>query len=152
LILNETNNDAVAAPSNNFTASDPVHASFTINVSTLPSTHGGYFCEFKDNTNDYACRIFINGNVAAVPGTYRLGIANFASSIASAGATNYPLDLATSITYQVVFSYDVSAAYGTLSVNPASESEFDNSPAYGNDTTTNLSPSEYLPSTGSAQS
>jgi hypothetical protein len=137
LVLNQDNFDGVAAPSNNFAASDPVYASFTINVSTLPTTHGGYFCEFKDNTNDYVCRIFIDGTGTAVPGTYRLGIANFASSITTAGATNYPLDLATGITYQVVFNYSAGLEYGTLSVNPASESDFNNSPAFGNDGTTN---------------
>jgi hypothetical protein len=138
LILNQDNFDGVAAPSNNFTVSDPVYASFTINVSSLPTTHGGYFCELKDNTNDYVCRIFINGTGTEVPGTYRLGIANFATSITTAGATNYPLDLATGVTYQVVFNYNAGLEYGTLAINPASESDFNNSPAYGNDGTTNV--------------
>lgn len=138
LILDQDNYDAVAAPSNNFTAPDPLYASFTINVSTLPTTTGGYFCEFKDNTNDYVCRIFINRTGAVVPGTYRLGIANYASSITTAGATNYPLDLATDITYQVVFDFSVSGVLGELAINPASESDLHTSPAYGNDTTTNV--------------
>lgn len=140
LILDQNNYDAVAAPFVNNTGSTIVYASFNINVSTLPTTRGGYFCQFKDDTNNYVCRIFINRTGTQVPGTYRLGVANFANSITTGGATNFPMDLATGITYQVVFSYDTdqnsSLAGATLSINPASESDFDSSPAYGRDTTT----------------
>lgn len=132
LILNQTNYDSVAAPSNNFTASDPVYGSFTINVSTLPTVKGAYFGEFKDNTNDYVCRVFVATTNTVVPGTYQLGIAN--ASPYTADATFFPLDLATGITYQVVFSYDVNNALAYLWVNPASSSDIS---VYGNDAVTN---------------
>jgi hypothetical protein len=132
LILNETNYDAVAAPSNNFAASDPVYASFTINVSQLPTAKGGYFCQFKDATNDYVCRVFIAATNTVVPGTYRLGIAN--ASPYTSDAAFFPLDLATDITYQVVFSYSVDDALAYLWVNPASSSD---TSVYGSDFVTN---------------
>lgn len=139
LILNQANYDAVAAPFTNSTGSSIVYASFNINVSSLPTTKGGYFVEFMDNTNDDVCRLFIDTLDTVVPGTYRLGVANFATSITASGATNFPLDLATGITYQVVFSYDIGNILpgASLAINPASESDFDLSPAYGRDTTTN---------------
>jgi hypothetical protein len=125
LILDQNHSDAVGAPSSNFTntpGNTIVFASFTINVSTLPSASGGYFAQFSDNTNDYAGRVFIATKGTTVPGTYRLGIGNVATSVSATGVNMFPLDLATDITYQVVFSYDtnLSDSYpnATLWVNP----------------------------------
>ncbi|HMD55236.1 MAG TPA: hypothetical protein VKJ65_11865, partial [Phycisphaerae bacterium] len=116
LILNSTNSDAVAAPSTNFvnnTGGTITYASFTINCSQLPTTRGGYFSIFMDNTNDEAARIFIDSYNTVVPGTYRLGISDFATSIEDTGTTNFAQDLATGITYQVVFSFDTNNAAPT---------------------------------------
>jgi hypothetical protein len=144
LILNQNNYDAVAAPSTNFvnnTSGTLLYSSFTINVSQLPSYNGGYLCIFKDNTNDYVSHVFIDTRDTIVPGTYRLGIANFGTSITTAGAANFPLDLATNVTYQVVMSYDPNfndpLAGATLWINPASETDVN---VYGTDSTsyTNL--------------
>jgi hypothetical protein len=141
LILNQNNFDAVAAPSNNFTntpGNTIVYASFTINVSTLPTSSGGYFADFKDTTNDYVGHVFIATKGTVVPGTYRLAIDNGATSSSAAGVQFFPLDLATGITYQVVFSYDVNnnapLAGATLWVNPASAADAN---VYGTDTLTN---------------
>jgi hypothetical protein len=135
LILNQNNSDSVAAPSNNFTnppGNTLIYASFTINVSTLPTVRGGYFANFKDTTNDYVGHIFIATTNTVVPGTYQLGIDNFAT--ASSVASFFPLDLATGITYQVVINYDdePNGLGGTLWVNPASEAD---AYVYGTDTT-----------------
>jgi len=95
LVLTTGNHDSVAAPTNgivNPNAPSVVYGSFTINVSQLPSTTGGYFCDFMDNSNNTAAHIFIDTENTVVPGTYRLGIANFATSINTAGATNFPMD------------------------------------------------------------
>jgi hypothetical protein len=145
LILNQTNYDGVAAPSNNFTnppGNTLIYASFTINVSTLPTAKGGYFANFKDTTNDYVGHVFIATTNTVVPGTYQLGIDNFAT--ASSAASFFPLDLATGITYQVVINYD-DEPYGNgafLWVNPASTNDTPASSVdtdvYGTDTTTNL--------------
>jgi len=138
LILNGSNKDGVAAPTNginNASAPDEVYASFTIKVSQLPSTSGGYFCIFLDPTNNSAAHVFIDTKGTSVPGTYRLGIANYATSINTAGATNFPMDLATGITYQVVFNWDeVNGLGANLWINPSSESDFY---VYGNDETNN---------------
>ncbi len=144
LILDQNKYDAVAAPSTNFvnsTGGTLLFSSFTINVSQLPSYNGGYFCIFKDNTNDYVSHVFIDTRNTIVPGTYQLGIANYATTITTAGAANFPLDLATGVTYQVVMSYDPNfsdpLAGATLWINPASEGD---SNVYGTDSTssTNL--------------
>src|SRR5580692_6187069 len=84
LILNQANYDSVAAPSSNFiTASSIVFASFTINVSSLPTLKGGYFCSFKGSTNVYIANVFIATTNTTVPGTYQLGIANAATSVSA---------------------------------------------------------------------
>jgi hypothetical protein len=134
LILNQNNYDSVAAPFTNNAAPSVVYASFTINVSELPTSSGGYFSVFSDGTNTVS-RIFIDTSNTVVPGTYRLGVGNFASFINTPGATNFPMDLATGITYQVVFSWDEINGYGaTLWVNPSSAGD---QYVYGNDTTNN---------------
>ena len=139
LILNQNNSDSVAAPSNNFVftnnlASKLIYASFTINVSTLPTMKGGYFANFKDTTNDYVGHVFIATTNTVVPGTYQLGIDNGAT--ASSAASFFPLDLATGITYQVVINYDdePDGNGAFLWVNPASETD---ASVFGTDTLTN---------------
>ena len=141
LILNQNNYDAVAAPTNNFTIPSGgtiVYASFTINVSTLPTANGGYFANFKDTTNDYVGHVFIATKGMVVPGTYRLGIDNAATSSTATGIAYFPLDLATGITYQVVFSYDVNTSdpypNSTLWVNPVTINDYN---VYGTDLVTN---------------
>jgi len=141
LILNQNNYDGVAAPSNNFTntpGNTIVFASFTINVSTLPTANGGYFANFKDTTNDYVGHIFIVTKGTVVPGTYQLGIDNAATSSSATGVAFFPLDLATGITYQVVYSYDVNTSdpypNSTLWVNPVTINDYN---VYGTDLVTN---------------
>jgi DNA/RNA endonuclease YhcR with UshA esterase domain len=139
LILNSTNADAVAAPFTNDTGSSIIYASFTINVSSLPTQKGGYFEQLMDTNASYnaAGRVFISTSNTVVPGTYQLAVANFTPYVNLANF--YPLDLATGITYQVVFSFDTNAndalQGATLAVNPAYESDFDESPAFGTDKT-----------------
>jgi hypothetical protein len=121
LILNQNNAEAVAAPFTN-SVSTTTYAGFTINVSELPSGKGGYFFIFAD-TNDVAGgHVFIDALGTSVPGTYRLGVANLATSITTALTTNYPVDLAPGVTYEVVVSYD-SILGASLQVNPSSASD-----------------------------
>jgi hypothetical protein len=125
LILNQTNNDSVGAPFTNTEAPSVVYASFNINVSTLPTAKGGFFCVLNDGTNaDDVAHIFIDTQNTVVPGTYQIGVGNVATSITTSGATNFPMDLATDVTYQVVFSWDeVSGLGATLWINPSSEND-----------------------------
>jgi len=121
IILNSANAEAVAVPFTN-TASTTTYCSFTIKVTSLPTTTGGYFFTFADTNNATSGRVFIDTKGTQVPGTYRLGVANYATSISTVGSSNFVQDLATGITYTVVASYD-SILGGTLQINPSSASD-----------------------------
>lgn len=127
--------DTVAAPTNgldNTSGSTELFASFTINVSKVPSAAGNYFSDLmQTSTNGYSdyadvCRIFADATGTNAPGTYRLGIANYTNIIAGVGATNFPMDLATGVTYQVVvcFGQNNDPLEGaTIWINPSSEND-----------------------------
>jgi len=108
-------------------------ASFTINLTTLPSNPGGvYFADFTDTGSTFLSRIFAL-TTNAFPGTYRLGIAdenaNYSSSTHKGGPSAVmPLNLAPGIDYQVVYMYDSVNAFGQLWVNPASVSDVNSGP------------------------
>jgi hypothetical protein len=133
-LVDTTTNDAVAAPTNGWVNTSEFNfASFQLNVTQLPtSTNGGYFCEFQNinDTND-VCHVFVDTRNTGVPGTYRLGIGNFATSFTGLQPPiNYPMDLATGITYTVVVLYDTNQddltfVGATLWINP-SQQDFQN--------------------------
>jgi len=157
IILNTTNKDSVATPTNGWVNHTEYNfASFEINCSQLPtSTNGGYFCQFQtNNDNEDFCHVFLDTRESTVPGTYRLGIANYSTSFSAQAPVNYPMDLSTGVTYTVVILYDNNQSAGdpflgsSLFVNP-SEADYENlansviiSPHYGegyvynNDSTT----------------
>jgi hypothetical protein len=139
------NHDDVEAPKTGYNSAGSnyntyVYASFTIDVTNLPYVYGDYIAEFQ-NTNDTAdvCHVFVRTRGTTVPDTYQLGVANGATSSSATGVQFFPLDLATNTTYEVVILYnsDLSGytplAGATLAVNPATESDLTNSPAYGLD-------------------
>jgi hypothetical protein len=151
LLASTSANDSVATPTNGFVnPSQVTYASFTINVSKLPGTqNGGYFCQFQDTNNASDCHLFIDTRGTVVPGTYRLGIANYATSFSALiPPNNFPLDLATGVTYNVVILFDNnqgdSLVGATLWVNPSLNDynnavDFPTSPngfVYGTDTGT----------------
>jgi len=135
ILTNASGRDAVAAPTNGLDipgSASEVFASFTINVTKAPSVGGSYFCDLmQTSTNGYSdysdvCHIFADGTGTNVPGTYRLGIANYATAIGTVGATNFPEDLSTGVTYQVVVCFGQAndpLAGATLWVNPSSEND-----------------------------
>jgi hypothetical protein len=134
IVLNGTKSsqDAVEVPFTN-SSSSIVYASFTIKAS---AALGSYFAEFQ-NTNDTAdvAHVFASTTGTVVPGTYRLGIANYATSASS--AKFFPMDLATNTTYNVVIAWDPVQTDpfpgATLVVNPASAADFASSPSFGTD-------------------
>jgi hypothetical protein len=129
LILNTTNKDSVAAPTNGW--SNPTefnYASFRINMNQLPaSTNGGYFCQLQNlNDTDDCCHVFIDTRDTSVPGTYRLGIGNYTTSFngVSGPPNNYSMDLATDVWYNVVILFDTNQldptfVGATLFINPS---------------------------------
>jgi hypothetical protein len=136
LLLVGTNDDDVATPTNGWKNPTEFNfVSFRINVTYLPSADGSYICQLQ-STNDSAnvCHLFVDTLGTTVPGTYRLGIANFATEFTGYGALqppiNYPEDLATDVWYNVVMLYDTNQADltfigSTLWVNP-SENDYSN--------------------------
>lgn len=132
LLVATTTNDAVAAPTNGWVNPTEFNfASFSLNVSQLPtSTNGGYFCQLQNinDTND-CCHVFIDTRNTSVPGTYRLGIGNYATSFSSPEPpNNYPMDLAPGVNYTVVILFDTNQddqtfVGATLWINP-SEQDF----------------------------
>jgi hypothetical protein len=134
ILTNASSFDSVAAPTNglNNPTAPELFASFTINVSTLPSVAGNYFIDFmQTSTNghsDFAdvCHVFADRTGTTVPGTYRLGIANYATSLSTVGVTNFPVDLSTDVTYQVVILFAQNndpLAGANIWINPASEND-----------------------------
>lgn len=145
LLVAGSGQDSIAAPGGtNYptgftnTAGSFAIASFTINVSQLPSAND-YFVQLMQisSNSDVAdvAHIFINTKGTQVPGTYRLALGNTATSFGTAGVTNFPMDLATGITYTVVFSYDPNQndamPSGFMWINPSS---INDNPAFATDT------------------
>ncbi len=122
IFLSKNNSEDVHAPlwgaPYNSDAKTILYASFTLNVSTLPTSGGGYFAEFKaGGALDQHGRIFIGTAGATPSGTYRVGVAN-GSSPASAILTN---NLSTNANYTVVLRYVISNATSTVWINPSAE-------------------------------
>lgn len=144
VLIPSSGEDSVAAPGGanypaGYTNNDGSFniASFTINVSQLPSADQ-YFAQLMQiaTNSDVAdvAHIFIDTKGTQVPGTYRLALANTATSFGTAGVTNYPMDLATGVTYTVVFSYDPNQnddyPGGFMWINPSS---IDDNPIFATD-------------------
>jgi hypothetical protein len=133
LLVQTTTNDAVAAPTNGWVNPTEFNfASFSLNVSQLPtSTNGGYFCQLQDTNGNNACHVFIDTIGTTVPGTYRLGIGNYATSFNSPHPpNNFPMDLAPGVNYTVVILFDTNQDEltfqgATLWINP-SQQDFQN--------------------------
>jgi hypothetical protein len=104
--------------------------SFTLNVQQLPTTRGGtYFAYFPDTNDggfDFYAKLFVctSNNPAytpdlpsatAFPGTYRIGIANEASS----PWAMVELDMATNTDYNIVVYFDMVNGYSQVAVNPS---------------------------------
>jgi hypothetical protein len=100
-------------------------ASFTVNLTTLPATaNGTYFAHFEDTNFGFFARIIAltSNNPAytpdippvAYPGTYRLGVANKASTASAV----VELDMAPGIDYNVVVFYDMVSQLCGMAVNP----------------------------------
>lgn len=94
-----------------------MYASFTLNLTALPSTAGEYFVHFKGTrTSNFRAKLFALTS-GATAGRYRLGIAN-AGNVAS--ATNV-LELQLNTDYRVYLRYTVNSGGTTVWVDPDSE-------------------------------
>ena len=140
VLLNPTNEDTIATPTNGWTIPPTfdqyTYTSFRIMVNDLPayntSSNGEYFFYYQnDYTNDSAAaavgRLFIDQKDIVIPGTFRIGVANYATEFGGLGSIqpphNFPMDLATNTWYTVVVLWDNDSAdnyYGaSLWVNPS---------------------------------
>lgn len=108
--------DLAAGLTNGPYQSDTLYASFTINVSALPSGAGNYFAHLKDNGSaNFRAKVFATTSGAA-PGFFRVGVANVANT-----PLTIPADLALGSDYKLVVRYAVATPATTLWINPASE-------------------------------
>jgi len=94
-----------------------LYASFTVNVSVLPSAGGTYFAHFKGTGNTIQRAKVFALTSGAGTGQYRVGLANAANSAAIATATS----MNTNADYRIYLRYVVSNATATLWVDPTSE-------------------------------
>jgi len=120
--VNETRSDDVhhyfdPLNTNNGYISGTLFASWTIRMTNLPSSgSGAYFAHFSDNTfGEFRGRVFALTN-GALPGAYRLGVANAGASPNQV----FAMDLAPNIDYQVVLKYDLDLVAASLYINLAS--------------------------------
>ena len=154
LLVTQSTNDALATPLDgwvNNSGSTITFASFMINVSQLPTTaSGGYFAQLM-NSNDAAdcCHVFIDTISNSVPGSYHLGIGNYATSFnGTQPPNNFSQDLAPGVWYNVVIAFDTdpirftpARRFGGLNPSSKDYENFLTSPAipdnfiYGTDTT-----------------
>ncbi len=161
LLLYSNHLDYVEAPTNVMTGptngwvntDNPnlTYASFRVMVTQLPVESGDddFFFQFRDSTNSVgAGRVFIDTLNTSVPGTFRLGVANFDTEFGGADSeyppVNYPEDLATDTWYTVVIAYGNNSApayavNATLWINPSLQdyTNFLNGVEYDNYTDTN---------------
>jgi hypothetical protein len=92
-----------------------LYAKFTVFITALPSSSGGYFAHFNASSSRRG-RVFVNTEGAA-SGRFRFGVGNGSSS----PSTNWPADLNLNQPYTVVVKYTVDLAETKLWVNPTNE-------------------------------
>lgn len=114
----QTEDVSTLIPGQPYAATSPLSlfASFTVNFSALPSAGGQFFAHFKNTGTGFRARVFALTS-GAVPGHFRIGIAN---SVTQPTVTN-STDLALNLAHRVYLRYDVSTATTTLWVNPETE-------------------------------
>jgi len=93
-----------------------LYVSFTINYTTLPSSSGSYFAEFKNGGTGYRARIFAQ-TAGAASGAFRIGVANAGSTPSAV----FNADLQTNTDYTVVVRFSVSNVLSTLWIGPTAE-------------------------------
>ncbi|HWI59060.1 MAG TPA: immunoglobulin domain-containing protein [Bacillota bacterium] len=113
-----------------------LYASFTINLSSLPTGTGDYFAHFKAaGTSGFADKLFATTN--GVPaGFFRVGVAKSANAPSALISSNLSLNT----DYTLVTRYAPSDASSALWLNPSGESEPD---AVASDTGTTISVSTF---------
>jgi len=99
-------------------SSNVLYASFTLNVTDLPSPSGEYFAHFKaGGLSNFRAKVFVLTSGAGGLGQYRIGISGASNSVMATNLTS----LTTNTDYRVFIRYGMSNAAATLWVDPASE-------------------------------
>ena len=112
------------------TTNTVLYASFTLNLSSLPSASGEYFAHFKDSTasSGFRAKVFLLTSGAGV-NQFRIGIANGSNGPAAV----FPTNLSLNTDYRVYVRYGISNFTSALWVDPSSEAS---SSVIANDSTT----------------
>jgi hypothetical protein len=101
-----------------------LYAAFTVNFTALPfdggsSTAGSYFAHFKASAaNQFYARIGAQTE-GALPGTFRLAVAN--ADWGASSSVPFPQDLSLGVTYEVAVRLDLATDQTTLWVHPTDE-------------------------------
>jgi hypothetical protein len=106
-----------------------LYSSFKADFLSLPKTTPDYFAHFAQSSSSLRGKIFAGLSTNAPAGSFRLFVANSAST----AGPELALNLTTNITYQIVSRYNIDTATMTVWVNPAAETD---PGATGNDVAT----------------
>ena len=122
ILLSKTNGEDVQATMAGqpyvSTSDAMLYVSFKINYTSLPSSSGSYFAEFKDGSTGFRARIFAR-TAGAAAGAFRIGIAN----AGTAPSAVFDADLLANTDYTVVARLAVSNVVSTVWINPAAETD-----------------------------
>src|SRR5205807_485644 len=105
---------------NGYLSGTVLYASFFMKLTNYPSGAGTYFAHFMDTNSEFRGRVFVLTN-NAMPGAYRIGIANAAGD--NAPNKVLPVDMVLNVDYQVVLKYDIDNLLADVWVNPTLESD-----------------------------
>ena len=103
-------------------SSTVLYSRFNVKFTTLPTTTGTYFANFKDATaSGFAARVWASTANTNTAGTFRLGIGN--ANNADANTAQFPLDLNLNTNYTIVTRLVLSNDVSTLWINPTNETD-----------------------------
>lgn len=116
--LTENESEDVSAALSGPVSSGILYYGLDVNFSGLPSGEGNYFAMLRDSAFVFRARLYATTNGAAA-GSYRLGVANSASTPNVVFNSNLPLGSS----HRIVVAYDFNSLQTTLWLDPSVETD-----------------------------